>query len=121
MKAFRACQAAASRADRSIRPVFETLFPNVPYVPSTFYSNRVRWQKADDEVRQEFIGYGRSEKGRWKHFLERTRDVADERAAVRNAVKRMRRAEQKKKIKVEEDQAEVGDDEKEEDEERVDS
>jgi len=68
---FAACEGAKkNRGEGLVAEAFETVF-KVPFHKSTFYDHRARWRKASGAARSAAIAAGRTEAGRWRHFMNK--------------------------------------------------
>lgn len=92
VRGFRKCGRAAAEPGKSVAKVFEECFAGVKYKPSTFYTHRTRWDKASTKIQQKYLNLGKTEAGRWKHFM---REAPDPRGNLKMAQKRVARVQNK--------------------------
>lgn len=64
---FKKCRLESNK-HRPVQKVFQDHF-HVKFVRSTFYDHRRHWMSVSSFVRQRYIGFGHTERGRWSTFL----------------------------------------------------
>lgn len=71
---FKKCHLESNK-HRPVEKVFQDYF-HVKFVRSTFYDHRRHWMDVSRLVREQYIEYGHTERGRWSNFIRQ--EIKDE-------------------------------------------